>query len=204
MFKYHAKKVVVDNITFDSESESRRYLTLKQMEKNKEIFNLKIHPVFNLQPSFIKNNQTFSPINYEADFSYSSSASTLIVEDVKGFETDDFKILRKLFEYKYPEYSLNIIKEYKGEFISEEEYDSGKRDRLLKKRQERNNLKREIAEWNKGNQKYLVNIEKASGSTYRKVQSDIKKMKTAYKLAQSNKKRDEKDEEKKKKVKKMG
>jgi hypothetical protein len=32
-----------------------------------------------------------------------------IVEDVKGMETDVFKLKRKLFEYKYPEMELKII-----------------------------------------------------------------------------------------------
>lgn len=34
----------------------------------------------------------------------------VIVEDVKGMETKEFKIKRKLFEYKYPSLELRIIK----------------------------------------------------------------------------------------------
>ena len=34
----------------------------------------------------------------------------VIVEDVKGMETKEFKIKRKLFEYKYPDLELKLIK----------------------------------------------------------------------------------------------
>ena len=34
----------------------------------------------------------------------------VIVEDAKGMETKEFKIKRKLFEYKYPDLELKLIK----------------------------------------------------------------------------------------------
>ena len=34
----------------------------------------------------------------------------IIIEDTKGHETEVFKLKHKMFEYKYPEYQLKIIK----------------------------------------------------------------------------------------------
>ena len=40
-------------------------------------------------------------ISYEADFEY-REGETLIVEDVKGFETQVFKLKKKLLLHRYP------------------------------------------------------------------------------------------------------
>lgn len=76
-----------------------------------EIKDLELQPRFELQPSFKKNNKTYRKTEYIADFKYFDTKSNkLVVEDVKGIETEVFKIKRKLFEYKYPELELKIIK----------------------------------------------------------------------------------------------
>lgn len=66
---------------------------------------------YELQSSFKKNGETYRAITYIADFVYwDNKHSKTIVEDTKGFETEVFKIKRKLFEYKFQEYELKIIK----------------------------------------------------------------------------------------------
>jgi len=45
-----------------------------------------------------------------ADFVIVNNDGTTDVVDVKGFETQVFKIKKKLFEYKYPELSLKVVK----------------------------------------------------------------------------------------------
>ena len=94
---------------FDSIAESRRYKELALLEKAGEIENLQLQPKFLLQDSFKKNGKTYRKIEYIADFMYEEKGK-VIVEDVKGMETKEFKIKRKLFEYKYPDLELKLIK----------------------------------------------------------------------------------------------
>lgn len=109
MNKYKNKKVQVDMYVFDSIAESRRYKELALLEKAGEIENLQLQPKFLLQDSFKKNGKTYRKIEYIADFMYEEKGK-VIVEDVKGMETKEFKIKRKLFEYKYPNLELKLIK----------------------------------------------------------------------------------------------
>ena len=109
MSKYKNKKIQVDMYVFDSIAESRRYKELKLLERAGEITDLKLQPKFLLQESFKKNGKTFRKIEYIADFQYIEN-NKIIVEDVKGMQTDVFKIKHKLFEKKYPDLELRIIK----------------------------------------------------------------------------------------------
>lgn len=109
MNKYRNKKVIVDDYIFDSIQESRRYKELKLLLKAGQIQDLELQPHFLLQESFKKNEKTYRKIEYIADFKYIENGKT-IVEDVKGLQTDVFKIKHKLFEKKYPDLELRIIK----------------------------------------------------------------------------------------------
>lgn len=109
MNKYHNKKVQVDMYVFDSIAESRRYKELKLLEQAGEISKLELQPRFLLQEGFKKNGKTFRKIEYIADFQYIENGK-LVIEDVKGKETEVFKLKRKLFEHEYPDYELKLIK----------------------------------------------------------------------------------------------
>lgn len=109
MNKYRNKKVIVDDYIFDSIQESKRYKELKLLLRAGKIQDLKLQPHFLLQDSFKKNGKTYRKIEYIADFKYKENGKT-IVEDVKGIQTDVFKIKHKLFEKKYPDLELRIIK----------------------------------------------------------------------------------------------
>ena len=98
--KYKNKKTTIDNITFDSKNESNRYLELKILLKSGLIKDLVLQPAFELQPKFKYQGKTERSITYKADFQYTEDGKT-VVEDVKGFETKDFIIKRKLFLNKY-------------------------------------------------------------------------------------------------------
>ena len=105
--KYHNRKITIDNITFDSKLEAKRYTELKLLEKQGLIKNLILQPSYELIPSFKKNNKTFRKTCYNADFSYYDvNLDKTIVEDTKGFKTDVYKIKKKLFEYHYPDFSI--------------------------------------------------------------------------------------------------
>ena len=107
--KYKNQKTQMDMYVFDSAREAQRYRELKLLEQAGEISNLELQPRFLLQDSFRKNGRTYRKIEYVADFKYIEKDKT-IVEDVKGLQTDVFKIKHKLFEKKYPELELKIIK----------------------------------------------------------------------------------------------
>ena len=109
MNKYRNKKVIVDGEEFDSKKEGNRYKELKLLLKAGEISNLELQPKFLLQDSFKKNGKTFRKIEYIADFQYIENGKT-IVEDVKGMQTDVFKLKHKIFEKVYPDLELRIIK----------------------------------------------------------------------------------------------
>lgn len=109
MSKYNNKKTQVDMYLFDSAKEAKRYRDLVLLERAGEIQNLELQPRFLLQEGFKKNNKTWRKLEYVADFKYIENGKT-VVEDVKGFETKEFKIKRKIFEYKYPDLELKIIK----------------------------------------------------------------------------------------------
>lgn len=107
--KYHNKKTVIDGITFDSKGEANRYWELKLLERAGEISNLTLQPKFTLQESFKKGKKTHQAITYIADFQYQENGKT-VVEDFKGMETEVFRIKKKLFEKRYPQYELRIVR----------------------------------------------------------------------------------------------
>lgn len=106
--KYGARQIVVDGICFDSQAEARRYAQLKALQASGAISGLRVHPVYLLQPGFTHGKTAERAINYEGDFEYRENGA-VIVEDVKGVETDVFKLKRKLFVYNYPHFTLRIV-----------------------------------------------------------------------------------------------
>ncbi|MDR7856328.1 DUF1064 domain-containing protein [Tissierella sp.] len=108
--KYRNVKTTVDGITFDSKREAEYYCQLKILKQAGEIKDFGLQPRYELQPTFRKNGTTHRSITYVADFVVVNNDGTTEVIDVKGVETKDFKIKKKLFEYKYPDLSLKIIK----------------------------------------------------------------------------------------------
>lgn len=111
--KYHNKKTVLDGIKFDSKLEAERYAQLKILERAGVIKGLELQPSFELLPSFRKNGKTWRKIVYKADFRYIlCDVNRIIIEDVKGSTaviTDVFRLKQKMFEYKYPEYTISIV-----------------------------------------------------------------------------------------------
>jgi hypothetical protein len=101
MSKYNNRKTVVFGITFDSKKEALRYKELKLLEDSNIIMNLARQVPFELVPK--QNGER--AVKYIADFVYINvQTGVTIVEDVKGFKTDVYKIKRKLFKWRYPQY----------------------------------------------------------------------------------------------------
>ena len=96
MPKYYNKKTN----GYDSKKESIRASNLKILERAGSISDLKEQVVFELQPSFKLNGKTELSIKYIADFTYIQDGN-YIVEDVKGFKTEVYKLKRKMLLFKY-------------------------------------------------------------------------------------------------------
>lgn len=87
--KYGNRKVVHNGQKFDSTKELRRYIDLQMLEDTGAIEDLKRQVRFKLK---VKG---FPVCVYVADFVY-RRAGKKIVEDVKGFKTDKYRLKKKL------------------------------------------------------------------------------------------------------------
>ena len=105
--KYHNRKTTIDGHTFHSKKEGVRYAELKLLEQAGEITRLELQPSYVLQDSFrTPRNESIRAITYRADFQYFDvKKQRIVVEDVKPskeFQTDVYKIKKKLFLHKFP------------------------------------------------------------------------------------------------------
>lgn len=108
MSKYKNQKCRFRGITFDSKREAKRFRELQIMEKAGIISDLrrqvkyKLIPVQKLSTPIRQKSghmkRAEREVTYIADFVYIKEGQT-IVEDCKGYETDVFKIKRKLMLY---------------------------------------------------------------------------------------------------------
>lgn len=111
--KYHSKKVHIDNETFDSKKEYKRYLELKEKQRKGEIRELKRQVKFELIPTqyeiigiytkgqkkgLPKRKVVQRPVAYIADFTYIENEE-YIVEDSKGYRTTDYILKKKMMYY---------------------------------------------------------------------------------------------------------
>lgn len=107
--KYKNTKVIYNGIKFDSKKECNRYIELSRLVSTGCISDLRLQVPFVLQETFKDNTGcTERSIKYLADFVY-SKAGQVYVEDVKSPITrkePTYIIKRKLFKYKYPEYTF--------------------------------------------------------------------------------------------------
>lgn len=105
--KYQNRRTKVDGITFDSKAEADRYIELKTLQAAGQVRWFIRQPRFLLQEGFEKDCQTFSPIEYVADFLVCWRDGSITVEDVKGVRTRTYRDKRKMFEKRYP--TLRIV-----------------------------------------------------------------------------------------------
>lgn len=105
--KYNAGGEHVDGHWFASGAEAERFLQLKDLVAKETIDNLELQKTYDLTV----NNVMIC--RYRADFSYDvlderGRPLRHVIEDVKGMETDEFKLKRKLFDALMP-VKLSII-----------------------------------------------------------------------------------------------
>lgn len=108
--KYNNKITYVDGIKFDSKAESEYYLVLKHKLATEEIQDMRLQPVYVLQEKCTRNGKDLKAITYKADFEVLHLDGSLEVIDIKGEETEAFKIKAKMFQYQYPNLKLTLLK----------------------------------------------------------------------------------------------
>ena len=94
--KYHAKKIIINGITFDSKKETNRYQELKLLEKGGMISCLKRQVPYVL----IEKSKYGREIKYLADFVYTEKG-VAIIEDCKGVKTPVYQLKKRLMAEKY-------------------------------------------------------------------------------------------------------
>lgn len=94
--KYRNEPVVIDGVRFDSKRESIRWHVLRLLERAGDIKDLKRQ----VRHQLVAHGQPICV--FVADFDYFDNATKQpVTEDVKGVETDVFKLKAKLFAAQY-------------------------------------------------------------------------------------------------------
>jgi hypothetical protein len=117
MTKYNSKKVIIDEIQFDSKVEGDYYLYLKEQLRCGKIAKFDIQPKVELIPKFEKLGVKHRAITYTPDFLIYHLDNSKEYIDIKGFGTLASDLRRKLFDYLYREDKLtwlSYVKKYGG------------------------------------------------------------------------------------------
>jgi hypothetical protein len=113
--KYGNRKTVVDGITFDSQWESEVYMILKDMKRCGEIADFERQVPYVLQDGYEAGRRKILPIIHKVDFKVVLNNGGVELIEAKGFETETYKIKRKMFESRYPNIPYRVVK--KGDKI---------------------------------------------------------------------------------------
>lgn len=101
--KYGNVKYSMDGFTFDSKAEARRYSELKILLRAGKIRDLELQKEYELVPAYRDaiTGKMVRPVYYKADFVYYDIENEkTVIEDVKGYKTDAYKIKKKLMGSK--------------------------------------------------------------------------------------------------------
>ncbi len=99
---YKNKKHEIDGIVFASEKEGRRYGMLKQLQKSGYIQSFELQPRFDYVIQYHANGRVYSKkAHYKADFAVKQNDGSIVIEDVKGMRTEEYKRKKKIVEALY-------------------------------------------------------------------------------------------------------
>ena len=101
--KYNAKKVEVDGIVFSSKAESSYYEHLLDLMHDGVVESFEMQKPYTLLDKFPhpKTGKTIRAIKYVPDFEVIYTDGRVEVVDVKGMQTDVFRMKCKLFMFRY-------------------------------------------------------------------------------------------------------
>lgn len=95
--KYRNTKVEDQGVKFDSKAEHRRWVYLVDQQKKKVIKNLRRQVTYELIPKQARPSGGYErATNYIADMVYEDHEGRVVVEDVKGHATPEYRLKRKL------------------------------------------------------------------------------------------------------------
>ena len=136
--KFGNIKTTIDGILFDSKLESKFYEYAKLLKAEGKIKDFEMQTKYEIFPAFRKKGKAWRKIEYVADFVIHHFDGSIEVIDVKGVETDVFKMKHKMFEYKYPDLVLQTVTYSKidGGWVS---LDKVKKGRTARKKAKRGN-----------------------------------------------------------------
>ena len=100
--KYGNKKLDTPDGKFDSKYEYEEWCRLKLLERGHIISDLQRQVSIELYPNLKTSQGVIRAIKYIADFVYFEKGEKVVV-DTKGYETDDYKIKKKLLLWRYPD-----------------------------------------------------------------------------------------------------
>lgn len=109
--KYGAKKTQVDNINFHSQAEAKRYRELMLLKRAGEVVEVVLQPSYVLMPGFRHKatGKRVQPITYKADFLVTYADGHQEIEDVKGVQTEVYRIKKKLFMNLHPDLYIKEV-----------------------------------------------------------------------------------------------
>ena len=104
--KYKNVRTVIDDVVFASKAEAQFYIDLREKKLKGDIEDFRMQVPFTLQEGYIDplTTKKVRAIIYMADFvvTYNDGREDVIdVKGSRGFQTETFKIKKKLFEYKF-------------------------------------------------------------------------------------------------------
>lgn len=101
--KYGNRKVTIGTETFDSQAEARRWHELTLLRRAGLIRDLRRQVSFELVPAVPRDGDTPAQraLHYIADFVYVDEDGQSVVEDVKGFRTDVYRIKARLMLWRH-------------------------------------------------------------------------------------------------------
>lgn len=110
--KFGNTETYAGGMVFASKLEARRYSELIAMQRARLITGLKTQERFTLQPAFVtRSGEKIRKIEYVADFVYRLPDGQMVIEETKGFQTDESKIKMKMVKYSYPDYDVRMVYE---------------------------------------------------------------------------------------------
>lgn len=115
--KYRNKKCFFGGRIYDSKLEAKRAWELELMERGGRIRGLERQKPFVLQEGFVNNKgEKVRAITYVADFCYwDVDEDMMVVEDVKGYATEVYKLKKKMFEKRYGDIEFREIRKPRQE-----------------------------------------------------------------------------------------
>ena len=109
MSKYNAQKCECDGYSFDSKEEMRYYNCLVRNKSLGIISNFELQPKYILLEAFTYMGKKRQAMTYTPDYLIYHIDGTEELIDVKGMETQQGAMRKKLFEYYYPNLKLTWI-----------------------------------------------------------------------------------------------